>query len=220
MLKRLEGAGIASMTDLWASQPKHLRAIWGNVNGERMWYALHGYALHAMPTQRSMFGHSRVLPPELRNLPKAQECSRLLLTKTARRMRRGGFRAGSLSLWLSLHDDTWGRSIDLPAVLDDLAIQRALRSLWEAARRDLPSKAKAYIVSTALGGLSSAAMRQGDLLLDDDKERRRSERITNTIDGLNAKFGKRVVTIGPWSDLALAGGKIAYNRIPSAEDFW
>lgn len=220
MRKRLEAAGIVSMDDLWASQPKHLRAIWGNVTGERMWYAVHGYALHAMPTQRSMFGHSRVLPPDLRTFAKAEECSRLLLTKAARRMRRGGFRAGSLSLWLSLYDDTWGKSCDLPAVLDDLAIQRALRGLWAAARHDLPPKTKAYIVSTMLGGLSSATMRQGDLLLDDDKERRRSERITNTIDGLNAKFGKRVVTLGPWSDLALAGGKIAYNRIPSAEDFW
>jgi DNA polymerase-4 len=135
-------------------------------------------------------------------------------------MRRGGFRAGSLSLWLSLRDNTWGRTIDLPAVLDDLAIQRALRTLWTSARRDLPLKAKAYAVSAVLGGLSSATMRQGDLLLDDDRERRRSEAITRTIDGLNAQFGKRVLTLGPWSDLALAGGKIAYNRIPSAEDFW
>jgi DNA polymerase-4 len=220
MLRRLAAAGIGNMITLWNSQPKHLRAIWGNVNGERMWYALHGYDLHAMPTERGMFGHSRVLPPELRTLPKAEECSRLLLTKASRRMRRGGFRAGCLSLWLSLRDDTWGRTIDLPAVLDDLAIQRALRTLWASARRDLPPRAKAFIVSATLGGLSSATMRQGDLLLDDDRERRRSEAITRTIDGLNAQFGKRVVTLGPWSDLALAGGKIAYNRIPSAEDFW
>lgn len=220
MERRLEAAGIASMTELWDSQPKRLRAIWGNVNGERMWYALHGYDLHAQPTERSMFGHSRVLPPELRTLDKARECSRLLLTKAARRMRRGGFRAGSLSLWLSLLDDTWGKTRDLPAVMDDMAIQQALAALWDQAIRDLPRSAKAYVVSTALGGLSDASIRQGDLLLDDDEERQRSERITNTIDGLNAKFGKRVVTIGPWSDLALAGGKISYNRIPSAEDFW
>ncbi|MBV9550371.1 MAG: type VI secretion protein ImpB [Alphaproteobacteria bacterium] len=220
MQHRLAAAGITTMPQLWDSQPKHLRAIWGNVNGERMWYAIHGYALHAMPTERSMFGHSRVLPPELRNLSKARECSRLLLTKAARRMRRGGFRANSLSLWLSLSEDGWGKSCDLPAVMDDMAIQRALDGLWRRAMSDLPSKSKAYVVSTALGGLSDISMRQGDLLLDDDRERRRSERITNTIDGLNAKFGKRVVTIGPWSDLALAGGKIAYNRIPSAEDFW
>lgn len=63
MEKRLNSAGIVTMGDLWASQPKHLRALWDSVNGERMWYAIHGYAIHAMPTSRGMFGHGRVLPP-------------------------------------------------------------------------------------------------------------------------------------------------------------
>jgi DNA polymerase-4 len=71
------------MADLWASQPKQLRAIWGNVNGERMWYAVHGYDLHAMPTVRGMFGHGRVLPPNWRGIDQARGCSRLLLTKAA-----------------------------------------------------------------------------------------------------------------------------------------
>jgi len=46
--------------------------------------------------------------------------------------------------------------------------------------------------------------------------------ITNTIDKLNRKFGKRVLTLGAWMPPpgGYAGGKIAYNRIPSAEDFW
>jgi DNA polymerase-4 len=61
-----------------------------------------------------------------------------------------------------------------------------------------------------------------DLLLDDDPQRKKCETITNTIDDLNRKFGKRVVTVGPWVPPpgGYAGGKIAYNRIPSAEDFW
>jgi DNA polymerase-4 len=39
------------MADLWDSQPKQLRALWGNVNGERMWYAVHGYDLHRNGSQ-------------------------------------------------------------------------------------------------------------------------------------------------------------------------
>ena len=42
MLQRLAGAGISTMAALLATQPKHMRALWGNVNGERLWYALHG----------------------------------------------------------------------------------------------------------------------------------------------------------------------------------
>jgi DNA polymerase-4 len=77
-------------------------------------------------------------------------------------------------------------------------------------------------VGVTLADLSPAGERQLDLLLNDDPSRKKCETLTNTIDGLNRKFGKRVVTIGPWTPPPgdYAGGKIAYNRIPSAEDFW
>ena len=77
-------------------------------------------------------------------------------------------------------------------------------------------------VGVTLGGLSRANARQLDLLLNDDEERQKWECLTGTIDNLNRKFGKRVVTLGPWTPPpgGYAGGKISYNRIPSAEDFW
>ena len=73
-----------------------------------------------------------------------------------------------------------------------------------------------------LCNLSPANARQLDLFLNDDRQRQRCEALTNTIDRLNRKFGKRVLTLGPWMPPpgGYAGGKIAYNRIPSAEDFW
>ena len=60
------------------------------------------------------------------------------------------------------------------------------------------------------------------MFLNDDRERQKCETLTGAIDLLNRKFGKRVVTLGPWTPPpgGYAGGKIAYNRIPSAEDFW
>src|SRR5580658_6473242 len=67
MEQRLNKAKIYTIEDLWNSQPKQLRALWKSVNGERMWYALHGYEIHAMPTTRGMFGHARVLPPDWRD---------------------------------------------------------------------------------------------------------------------------------------------------------
>ncbi|ABI78738.1 hypothetical protein HNE_1480 [Hyphomonas neptunium ATCC 15444] len=73
-----------------------------------------------------------------------------------------------------------------------------------------------------LGDLTPAAERQLDLLLDDKDDRQRWETLTGTMDGLNAKFGKRVVTLGDWRPPpgGFAGGKIAFTRIPTAEDFW
>ncbi|KAG1668238.1 DNA polymerase IV [Nymphon striatum] len=64
---RLNKAGIKSVAQLWALQAKHMRAIWGNVEGERFWAALHGYEVIREETKRRMFGHGRILPREWRS---------------------------------------------------------------------------------------------------------------------------------------------------------
>ncbi len=221
MQERLAKAGITTIEGLWRTQPKQARALWGNVTGERMWYALHGYALQAMPTSKGMFGHGRVLPPDSRDASHALACARMLLTKAARRMRRGGYYAGALHLALIMRDAPWFGHLRLPIVQDDQACLAGLASLWKKARREIPRWRSIIQVHVTLGDLSSASARQLDLLLNDDVQRRKCEAITNTIDRLNAKFGKRVVTVGEWSPPGdFVGGKIAYNRIPSAEDFW
>jgi DNA polymerase-4 len=220
--KRLHAARIFTVRDLWQAQPKHLRAFWGNVNGERMWYALRGYDIAAQPTSRGMFGHGRVLPPSWRDSDHAMSCSRLLLTKAARRMRRAGFYAGKVWLWLDIRNDAWFGERRLPCVRDDHACLAGLATLWDKARREIRPRAEIVRVGVTLCDLSPANARQLDLFLNDDRQRQRCEALTNTIDRLNRKFGKRVLSLGPWTPPpgGYAGGKIAYNRVPSAEDFW
>lgn len=219
---RLMRAGITSMAKLLAAEPKHLRRLWGSVNGERMWYALHGYDIKALPTARGMYGHGRVLPPEWRNPEKAEGCSRLLLMKAARRMRRDGYNARKLSLFLDTRAGGWVGEQTLPSVHDDHACLDALRALWQRARVRVSPRASIFRVGVTLLDITSSGHRQLDLLMDDDGECQRWEAITDTIDGLNAKFGKRVVTMGAWKSPpgGFTGGKIAFTRIPSAEDFW
>ena len=232
MERRLGRANIWSMEDLWATQPKQLRALWGNVNGERMWYALHGYDIQATPTGRGMYGHARVLPPEWRDLLHARECARLLLVKAARRMRRGGFYAAKLWLWLSIRkggsskdrfrENSWSGERHLPYVNDDQACLSALAHIWTTAHMQIPRHAKIIRVGVTLANLVPAQARQLDIFLNDDPDRQRWERLTKAIDYVNGKFGKRVVTLGPWTPPpgGYAGGKISYTRIPHSEDFW
>jgi len=56
MEKRLNHAGIKSMTDLLETEPKQMRKLWRSVTGERLWYALHGYDVKAQKSERGMFG--------------------------------------------------------------------------------------------------------------------------------------------------------------------
>ena len=143
MEQRLLRAGICNMAALLATQPKQMCALWGNVTGERLWYALHSYDVQAPPSGRGMYGHGRVLPPDYRRLDQARLASRLLAVKAARRMRRDGWSAGRLALWLDMmRDGHWSRSRWLPGVRDDQAFLSALEILWvdrqrhNAARRE------------------------------------------------------------------------------------
>lgn len=221
MQARLAKLGITTIETLYETQPKQLRSIWGNVTGERMWYALHGYSLQAEPTKRSMYGHGRVLPPEWRTLERARDCSRLLLVKAARRMRRDGFSARRLFLWLSGFEKGWGDDCELASVHDDQACLSALDRLWSRARAALVASFRIIRCGVILGNLTPLRTRQLSLFEADDTERQKWERITSVMDDLNLSHGRRVVTIGAWATPpgGYAGGKIAFTRIPSAEDF-
>jgi len=54
METRLNRAGIYTLEELWALSPKHMRAIWGNIEGERMWSQLHGQTVVRPPTHIAM----------------------------------------------------------------------------------------------------------------------------------------------------------------------
>jgi DNA polymerase-4 len=126
IMRRLYGAGIITVRQLLDWQPKHMRQLWHNVTGERLWYALHGYAVHTPPSGRSMYGHGRVLPPEGRKPLDAHEMSRLLIVKAARRMRRDGWYAGAVWLSLEIRGGALHRSTTLPAVHDYQAVRKRL----------------------------------------------------------------------------------------------
>ena len=221
MQGRLWQLGIVDTEGLYKTQAKQMRQIWNNVTGERLWYALHGYDVQAPESERGMFGHSRVLPPDSRTINGAYEICRLLLVKAARRMRRGRYYASGLWLGLSIRDGDWSRKRTLPAVRDDKALLEALDALFGDVRREYPKGLTIFSVSATLYDLTPNDQRQMDMLLDDDAERQRFEAITDAMDRLNARFARTVVSLGPWNPPAggHVGGKISYCRIPDAEDF-
>ena len=227
MEKRLNHARIYNMKDLLATDPKQMRKLWRSVTGERLCYALHGYDVKAQKSERGMFGHGRVLPPNLRNFTDARDCSRLLLVKAARRMRREGFYASSLYMWLSLRNRSikergWASRHKLHMANDDQACLAGLDTLWARAKAQVPSHLKIVRVGVTLGDLTEAGCRQLDMLINDDPERQRWESVTTAMDSLNARYGKSLVTMGPWKlpPGGNLGGKISFTRIPRAEDFW
>lgn len=222
MEKRLHSVGIHNMEQLLAVEPKHMRRIWRNVSGERLWYALHGYDIQAGKSERGMFGHGRVLPPDMRDMGSAFSIARMLLVKAARRMRNSGYYASRLMVWCQSFERSISDQQKLPVVHDDHACLSALKAIWNRLTLIAPRRLKVVRVGVTLSDLSFADQRQLDMLLDDDLERRREERLSKAIDHLNRKYSKSLITRGPWNPPkgGHLGGKISYTRIPNAEDFW
>jgi len=219
---RLLRAGVQTMEQLYQLAPKHMRKIWNNVTGERLWYALHGYDVQAPQSGRSMFGHARVLPPESRTMSSARAIARLLLIKAARRLRRGGFYCAGVAVFLSIRDDSWNGSRSLPPAHDDQALLEIFATIWDEAVAECPKGTTIFRVGITLYNLSSAQQRQLDMWIDDDVKRQRWERINAAMDQLNTRYGRTVASLGLWAPPkgGHVGGKISYTRIPSAEDFW
>lgn len=63
ILPRLNAAGIATITELNALDPRHARAIWNSVEGERFVRALQGMDVLLTVTQMGGYGQSKMLSP-------------------------------------------------------------------------------------------------------------------------------------------------------------
>ena len=142
-------------------------------------------------------------------------------------MRRDGWHASKLALWLSIGTPdrrgySWEASVWLPAVNDDPAILKALEGLW---MQFLPTHRRTnpiLRIGVMLLELGRSHERQLDWLADDDARTYRSNALTKAIDGLNRRYGRTVISVGPWQppEGSYAGGKIAFTRIPRSEDFY
>lgn len=226
MEARLNRAGIHDVEALLRVQPKHLRAIWGSVWGEKMWYYLRGYDLPEPETSRGSVGHSHVLAPELRPPPRAYEALRRLVMKAAARLRRMEYHAGKFSVSVRLEN---GMRVGLEApcdpAQDSFVFLQLLDALWQVMMRDIGAR-RVKKVSILLHGLVAAAdlNRQGDLFAPPAPvaaARAKNEKISAAIDKLNQKFGKDTVLVGmtPQQGQSFTGTKIAFTRIPDIEEF-
>lgn len=222
---RLWRARIWDMETLLQKGPKEMRALWRNVNGERMWYALHGYDIQAQPTERGMYGHSRILPPSHRTPDNVKPISRMLLIKAVRRMRRDHWRASTLYLGLAIiaPDGTnyWNDSEWMPNIADYSAALHALDALWTRAFARVSASQSVIRVDVSLGDLVPMAIRQLDLFVDDEVLRLENEALSQAMDHLNHRYGQTIVSPGLWKPPPgdHTGAKISYTRIPRREDF-
>jgi len=220
MLERLRRANVTTMPDLLELAPKQARAIWGNVEGERMWRALNGEYVERPETKRSMFGHSRVLARGWQSPEKAKACLRLLTTKAARRLREGEYFASKLTISYKTFNGGKFKTVrEFSGLRDDKNLLRIMEETFDQNIKNSGTK-RLKRVTVLLHGLRKERDMSGDLFCD-IAATSKDEALSDVMDELNAKFGGNMLHLGQRVDLpgGYAGGKIAFGRIPSRADF-
>lgn len=226
MEKRLNNAGIYDMKALLALDAKHMRAVWGSIWGEKMWYYLRGYDLPDQETERNSVGHSHVLSPDMRPQHHAHDIARRLTMKATARLRRMKLHAKRFSLSVRIEN---GPRLGLDAACepsqDSFTFLQLTEEIWRQIIAEAGTRARIKKVSVVLHGLIEEIdlNRQGDLFAQaaPNQQRQRNDKISAAIDKLNQKFGKDTVLIGMTSEQgkSFTGTKIAFTRIPDAEEF-
>ncbi|WP_158085677.1 Y-family DNA polymerase [Henriciella aquimarina] len=224
MLARLHRNGIFTMEALWHLSPKHARAIWGSVEGERFWAQLRGYAVARPETSRRMFGHGRVLVSGWRSLDSAFEVARLLTVKASRRMRREGYLARRFTLSLKRregHPLHWETSF-FPA-RDDQTFLKALSRFYREAVETGHTRSDFARLSVFMHDLVSAKDHMSDLFTQPGvaETRDRREQLSDLIDAVNTRHQQSVIGFGlnRQPPGGYAGAKIAFGRVPDLSDF-
>ncbi len=221
MLVRLRRAGVTTTEGLLNLQPKQVRRIWGSVEGERLWRALHGEHTERPATKRSMFGHSRVLARSWRNPKKAGECLRILTTHAARRLRADDFFATRLTVSVKTGKGMrLAMDREFPAVRDDFSLHRIVAETFDGIVRK--SRESDFMhVSIMLHGVIKEDEIVGDLFTG-PRDLPRTDKAVHVMDALNQKYEKSVLKLGAPDDLpgGYDGVKIAFGRIPAKADMF
>ncbi len=213
MQRRLRARGIYTVAQLCEASREKLRAIWGGVEGERMYAELRGEIVERGETTRRQVTHSHVLPPRIRNRDDAFAVCHRLTQKAAMRLRHLDYYAARYHVGLRLLDGTrWGAETTFYHTQRTPVFLESLRRLWKG----LPRDAEPMQVYMALGELVPANLHTPSLFSGGWDVR--GEAIEKAMDTINRKMGPRTVYYGGAHDgMDEAPMRIAFTHIPDLE---
>lgn len=225
MESHLNDRGVRTMRQFMDMAAPQARRVWGSVNGEKMWRRLHGEDIEDAPTQKSSIGHSRVLDSSLKAPDKAWDMARKLTLKAAGRLRTEDFFATLFDLSVrSLDGRDWQKHMKISPGQDNFAFLKALDTLWSRMLVDLKPD-KILKVSVSMSGLCRRQEITPDLFDHASQAAQKLQRdnsaLTGVMDQLNRRYGADTVQLGimPKTSSGHVGTKIAFGRIPDAEEF-
>jgi DNA polymerase-4 len=233
MRERLSRCGIETMEQLYAAPRDLLHTAWGGLAGADMYDKLRGQWYGPRATVARSLGHSHVLPPELRHPEGARQVLHRLTQKAAMRLRKQGFYATAMQVFVRC-DHRWQResggerSVQVGETQDTGFLLNTLDQLWFSGLHRLQGP---KAVGIQLCGLVLASQHTPDLFdtlpppeataaqtLQNHSTLRDRARLMSAMDALNRAQGKNTVYFASaHHTLDAAPMRIAFNRIPDLE---
>ena len=220
---RLQRSGILSIEELYKISPKHMRKLWGSVQGERFWYMLRGVEIPIDTSQRRTIGHSHVLEPKFRQVDLAQQVMSRLLLKAASRLRRLQYYANNLSISFRTENGLKMQGTKkFYRACDNITLLNEGTKIWN----DLIKKNQIRSVkkiSVTLFNLKKKAELQPNLFATIHQQHltEKFESLSEAMDTINSRFGRDSIALGniPNQIQSFSGTRIAFTRIPDKKEF-
>lgn len=213
MKRRLERQGVLSMQQLCALSSLEMGAIWGSVLGERYWHWLRGADFEEASFRQSSIGHQHVLPPKLRTKECAEGVLQKLLSRCSARLRRMRMWAHGISMYVSFsmgrEKNVWECHARIVECQDPITLLEAFHKMWKSCPDGKPT-----FVGVTLYDLVPDELHTVSLF----GEEQTRVRLSQAIDGINAKYGSNTVYMGGFHHFRDAAPlRIAFSSIPEFE---
>ena len=227
MEQRLLKQGVKTMEQLWHLDIAQMTRLWGGVLGTRFWLKLRALDFDERESQTSSISHQHVLPPDLRTREQACAVGKKLLHKAAVRLRQAKLWTSGMVIyvlfskdkvspdgdskgyWMHHERPVWEASLRFPACQDTMTLVNIFQEAWN----DCP-KFRPVMVSVALTDLVPENMRNMTLF-DEMYGAQKFDRLAETMDAINAKYGSTTLYLGGIHKVREAAPpRIAFKSIP------
>ncbi len=217
MEPRLRSAGINSVEALCLAPRHRLHAIWGSVDGDRLWAELRGEDVPPVTTRRQSISHSHVLEPRFRTCEGARTVMHRMLQKACRRLRILGFHTGRLSVSARFgFEHRWSEDTTFFPTQDSVVLGGHTDRLWQGRPSELDTPTK---VGVTLLDLIPSEAHTPSLFPEENNERRL--RLQRAMDDLNIRYGGQTVYYAPAhlprAQAPASAMRIAFNHIPDPD---
>ncbi len=215
--ERLIKNGITSIKQLCFLDRARLKALWGNVWGEKVWSLIRGADLPLEETRNSTIGHSKVLGSEQQHIQHARNVLINLVQKAASRLRAKELYTTCILLTVGLKSgNSIKESLKIELSSDSSTILKHIIKLWDKIFTNLDIKQ----IRIKKVGISFYNLQTGSkqLTFEDFSKQKKNQKLSEVLDAINKRMGINSVSIGVATKTYFSEQIVAFGHIPEIKN--